>query len=263
MFYLSRKIFLILLLCYLGAQSIMSASFFESSSSGRFVKKTEHSNFRNGAYNFESKSGVEKLFFGDFNAPVEFFVAPSFESAYGFRIVRDSVRAAYFLEEKHIINYDEVAAQLSGKYPSIEFPAALYSTSASEEEKGQAAQQYNAAMRVKQEEAKIKRYEVYAQSFPINNSLADELYAKVAATVDNFSEEREPPATVDGYIVVRLIIDGSCVTFRYVVEDEVRALTVQEPEGELGRLTDICNRIVKDAKANWLNEQEYITLLNE
>lgn len=51
-------------------------------------------------YNVESKKGIEKRFFGDFNAKVEYFVDPSFRPIVGFRIYRDSSDTAYLLEVK-------------------------------------------------------------------------------------------------------------------------------------------------------------------
>ncbi|MDR1154570.1 MAG: hypothetical protein LBL04_07645 [Bacteroidales bacterium] len=62
---------------------------------GHFVKRIEY-NLRSRhdrSHNLDSKGKIEKLFFGDFNAEVEFFYLPSEEAAYGeaysgFRIVR-------------------------------------------------------------------------------------------------------------------------------------------------------------------------------
>ena len=51
-------------------------------------------------YNVENKKGVEKRFFGDFNAKVEYFVDPSFRPIIGFRIYRDSLDTSYLLEVK-------------------------------------------------------------------------------------------------------------------------------------------------------------------
>jgi len=64
-----------------------------------------------GDYNLRSKEGVEKLFFGDFNAKVEYFFEPSFEGALGFRIYRDSMDR-YTLEVKSIANFKEVHSAL-------------------------------------------------------------------------------------------------------------------------------------------------------
>ncbi|MDR1119414.1 MAG: hypothetical protein LBM08_00675 [Dysgonamonadaceae bacterium] len=58
-------------------------------------------------YNLRSKGDVEKLFFGDFNALVEFFYKPSFSSASGFRLVKDSSDKSCTLEIKYVLNYKE------------------------------------------------------------------------------------------------------------------------------------------------------------
>lgn len=53
-----------------------------------------------GMYNMNSKIGIEKRFFGDFNAKVEYFLDPSFLPNVGFRIYRDSLDITYLLEIK-------------------------------------------------------------------------------------------------------------------------------------------------------------------
>jgi hypothetical protein len=78
---------------------------------GNFLKRVEFNNWH-GSYNLNSKGYVEKLFFGDFNAQVEFFYAPSFvaskKGTSGFRIVGDSRDSSYIIEFKHIPNYEKV-----------------------------------------------------------------------------------------------------------------------------------------------------------
>lgn len=78
---------------------------------GLFQKRIENNYINNvivelpngktgGMYNVQNKKGVEKRFFGDFNAKVEYFVDPSFRPVVGFRIYRDSLDTAYLLEVK-------------------------------------------------------------------------------------------------------------------------------------------------------------------
>jgi hypothetical protein len=130
---INKKIVSVLsLFCFL-IQSGIAQSSFESSEGGRFLKRTEYNFLAPGLYNLKSKTGVEKLFFGDFNAKLEFFVEPSFEGAYGFRIVRDSTDTSYLLEIRRINNFDEVSAQLSKEYPVIGFPAKEMSSISEEE----------------------------------------------------------------------------------------------------------------------------------
>jgi hypothetical protein len=51
-----------------------------------FTKRIEYNLLMlDGVYNLRIKGDVEKLFFGDFNAPVEFFYKPSFSGASGFK----------------------------------------------------------------------------------------------------------------------------------------------------------------------------------
>ena len=68
-----------------------------------------------GFYNIQSKSDIEKLFFGDFNALIEFCYEPSnqFNPCVPscFRIIRDSLNSSYILEVKHISNYREASKE--------------------------------------------------------------------------------------------------------------------------------------------------------
>lgn len=75
--------------------------------------KTIEDNFAKGTsafkvYNFDSNTPTERLFFGDYNAPYEFYVTPSFEGAYGFRIFRNPVNFSWMFEMKRVLNWDEV-----------------------------------------------------------------------------------------------------------------------------------------------------------
>ena len=100
---------------------------------GRFLKRIEN-NYTNsirviekdgsvhGMYNLDSKSEMEKRFFGDFNAPVEFFIAPPFEGSSGFRLYRDST-GGWVLEAKQVANYREVEEKLADEFPLMSFSA--------------------------------------------------------------------------------------------------------------------------------------------
>jgi hypothetical protein len=250
MFNLNKQIlFVSFLLCF-GAQTIFAQSSVASSDGGQFLKRTEYNFLNPGQYNLKSKTDVEKLLFGDFNAKLEFFVAPSFEGSYGFRIVRDSLETSYLLELKRINNFDEVSSQLRKEYPSIGFPAKEMSSISVE--KREQARQHNNAMYEKQREESLKRYKVDTTYFPVKNDFAEKLYVKVVDAIDNFKCKGIPPTYKDGF----------SVTFRCVVEDEVWILTIQMPGGYMLDLTNLFNQLIKDAEANSLDESKYISLLD-
>lgn len=84
--------------------------------------KTIESNFEKDTsafkeYNLEGKTPTEKLFFGDFNATFEFYVAPSFDGAYGFRIFRNPVNFSWMFEMKRVLNWDEVDKKIQQEFP--------------------------------------------------------------------------------------------------------------------------------------------------
>jgi hypothetical protein len=202
------------------------------------------------SYNLNSKTAVEKLMFGDVNAMIEFFVEPSFGSPHGFRIVRDSTDTGYFLESKCISNWEKVSSEMSKKHPSIGIIAEQVATTPKEEIEQTA--QHNSAMYAKQLEEGFKNYIVDIKAVPIKDDFAKNLYVAISSMVKTFVMEGEPAS----------ILGGNEVTFRCVVGDEIWTLIIQEPDGAIGQLADLCNRIIGDMKENIFNETKYVELLN-
>jgi hypothetical protein len=245
---MNKKIFPVLFLSCFLIQTTAAQSSSESSEGGRFSKRIEYNFLIQGLHNLKSKTDVDKLFFGDFNAELEFLVEPSFEGAYGFRIVKDPLDASCRLELKHIGNFKEVNSQISKKYPSIGF--SLKEIDTVSEEKKEQARQHNNVMYEKRREERLKSYRVNTQYFPIKNDFAEKLYVTVVAAIDNFKGKGIPP----------IIMDGFSVTFRCVVGDEVWTFTIHQPQGKLLKLTNLCEQIMEDIETNNLNESKYIAL---
>lgn len=90
-------------------------------------------------YNLAGKQYLEKLFFGDLNAQVEYLMIPPFAGAYGLRIVKTGQNASYKIEIKYIANYKEAESQIDEKFPlgSMSIEKAL---GMSEEEKHRMAE---------------------------------------------------------------------------------------------------------------------------
>jgi hypothetical protein len=235
-FYIKLQGLILLLLCLL-IQSGMAQSYSESSG-GEFIKRTEYNFLGSGDYNLKNKTKMEKLLFGDFNAELEFFVESSFEGAYGFRIVRDSLKTSYFIEVKHINNFKEVAALLNKEYPVKGFPAKEMASISAEEK--EYARQHNNAMIEKQKEESFLRYKVETTDCPVTGDYAERLYSMAVAAIQNFKGKGTPPMFVDGFYV----------TFRCIVEDELWTLTVLQPEGEIKQLVNMCKQLIEDIKSN-------------
>ena len=96
------------------------------SQSTRFLKRVENNYSSDlvrlngkpdGYFNLDSKTEVEKLFFGDINAGIEFYVSPSTEANYGFRILKKPSDGSYTLEVKRISNWKEVETELREEFP--------------------------------------------------------------------------------------------------------------------------------------------------
>jgi len=81
---------------------------------GEYLKRQEYNLGMGGACNLDSKSDIEKQFFGFLNSPVEFYFNASFEvvtesqSPRGFRIMKDTLdQKTYIIEVIRIIDIDE------------------------------------------------------------------------------------------------------------------------------------------------------------
>ena len=199
-------------------------------------------------YNLNSKTEVEKLFFGEFNAPVEYFFEPDFGTAFGFRIVKDSVSDSPMLEIKIISNYDEVRVELEEKFPSIGFknpslvPDSVIKQSAI----------HNRSMYAKRKEESLKLYRIKTFSFPVSSQFAEILRDNMATLIEHF--EGLPGGQYE----------TCAVTFRYVVGNEVRTLLIQgKPQGKIFQLCELCQQIIADGIGGKLNEPRYMELLGQ
>ena len=209
---------------------------------GHFEKSIEYNvkSQYDGSHNLNSKGEIQKMFFGDFNAPVEFYYLPTStatmnkELISGFRIVRNS---SNILEVKYISNYVEAAEEAQKMYPlnpnlSWEHPQ-------------------NKTAWAKQFEEMNKLYKIETLSFPISSRFAENLYQKMVSLIDNFKAKGVPPVIFGGYSAM----------FRNVVEDEVWSLCIDMPNGDALKMSDLCRQIITDALADQLDETKYITVL--
>ena len=222
---------------------------------GWFTKTVEY-NLRmlEDLYNFNSKGEVEKLFFGDFNAPVEFFYNPSFEEASGFRIVKDTVKMSYILEIKYVSNYEEIASEMEKKYPLIGDRGDLSKVVSDEKTVGELIRNYNRNNINKKFEESLKLFKVESRSFPICKRFAEEMYKVMVSVIENFKAKGVPPIFNDGYEV----------TFRNVVEDEVWSLKIHIPTGTSLKLANLCRKIITETLATGMvDESSYIKLLDD
>lgn len=220
---------------------------------GRFSKNIEYNLLiLESVYNFNSKGDVEKLFFGDFNAPVEFFYEPSFEGASGFRIVRDTLKESYILEIKYISNYKEAESEVSKKY-SMRSISGEERESMSEDTFSSIIE-YNRKMIRMYFEEMNKLYNIENRVFLVSDQFAKKMYEKMFSVIDNFKARGVPP----------MISDGVHVTFRNVVDDEVWSLRIHEPTGRAQKFADFCLKIIKETfSVGKPDETNYIKLLDD
>ena len=252
-----KKILIVGLICELLVSFVYSQTG-DHVNGGRFSKNIEYNLlWLEAGYNFNSKGAVEKLFFGDFNAPIEFFYVHPFEGYSGFRIVRDTLKMKYIIEIKHISNYKEAQSEAAKNHPTpIGIPADkignhIISTSNMTKEERNLLEEERKNKWEKYIEERNKLFKIESRSFPISNQFAEELYKMMVSIIDNFKARGIPPH----------IVDGEEVTFRTVVEDEVWSLKIHEPQGNALKLADICKQIITDFTIGKPDELSYIKLL--
>lgn len=176
-------------------------------------------------FNLNSKGDLEKKFFGDFNAFVEFFYDPyTYGSALGFRIVKGKSDSSYVLEVKNISNFQEAQKETHKLRDSYQY-----------------------------EEMK-KLFKIETRSFFISNHFAEELYKEMVSLIDNYKVKRVPQDYYYGCYNV---------AFRTVSGDEVWSLNIHCPRvGDALKMSDLCRQILTDARANKLDESKYLTILD-
>jgi hypothetical protein len=240
--------------------SPMFSQSFDHTGPGRFLKRVEYDVTLDNKYNLDSKGNIERLLFGDFNAPFEFFLAPSFSASVGVRLVMDATNTSYLLEVKQILNHSEVRKEVEAKYPSVVVPASDYPSIPSEILDQMA--ETNRSMWAKQREEALTLYRVGTRAMLVSNLFADKLYHKMVSFIEHFKAKEVPGLTGKGNMIMT-INDGEYTTFRTVVEDEVWSLCIQNPTGNARRWSNLCQQIITDIRAGTFDETKYLKLLDE
>jgi hypothetical protein len=204
------------------------------------------------SYNTFRKSRLDKLFFGNVNAPVEYIFSPSYEvgePAAAIRIVKDSSsNAPWVLEARYITNWWEVIRRLEKKYPLRGLTIEEMGTISHAEQEQIAAG--NREMTRKNSEERYELYEVETLIFPLHH-IGDRLREKMTALVVCFRAEGGQAMINDGYTA----------TFRCVIGDEVWTLSIHEPQRRALQMSNLCRQIIEDARAGKFDEWKYVRML--
>lgn len=209
---------------------------------------------RHGDYNFDSKNKTQKLFFGDFNAPLEYILDPSFEASrdgtIGFRVYPDP-SGRQILEVKYIPDYEKIYRQTSSEYPTIGIPAAEYFSTP--ESRRDSIGAHNRTMISKFYEELPKRLRPASKKIYIGDSLARKLYGRTMQAIRDYASPGKPMMSTD----------GESATFRTVVGHDLWTLTIHSPWGEMGELSELYKQIIADVRAGRLDEAVYLRQLGD
>jgi len=216
---------------------------------GRFVKKIEYNFLAINYYNTSGKNEIEKLFFGEYNAPIEFFYTDEYHGHFGFRIIKDSTGLSNSLVVNFIINYHDAVKEAEEMFP---LKSTILAKFDSENDINlEQVIRHNKIMSAKRLEVLLTLYKIENRIFKLNNFFAEELRKKTVSLIDNFKAKGVPS----------FISGGEIFTFRVVVEDEVWSLWIHEPTGNALKMAELCKQIITDAQANQLDEKNSLAIL--
>lgn len=215
--------------------------------STRYVKTILPDYTADGECNFENKNEEERLLFGDFNAPAEFFFAPSFDGICGLRIYQDSLNQGYLLEAKRVTNWEEVNDQLKAEFPS-DRKVSTITLAQWETQKKQME-----ANKARKREEWLRRQTIFTQAVQISDTLAVRFYETVAKAIEKARKELKTNAIIN---------DGDEAVFRCVVGDELWTLKYHVPEGEYKVLSDLFRAMIADVESGTFDETKYLEALN-
>jgi hypothetical protein len=249
------------------------------SGNGRRFTKTITNNVRyydeNGkpVYDLSEKGLYDKMFFGFTNSPIEYTVLSGYlfsESDCGLRLYRDEIDSLWRLEVIPKGNYSTEIDAIDNEIKEIKIPWDYFNYVKT----GRAETvNFKVLERVWQEVPKEVSEKIHEHNRQAYEAEQDEatyisrrpkttivtvgclgglLYEKFVSVIANFKSEG-PPA---------MIMDGTFITFRCVVGEELWELGIEEPNGQVGRMSSLCSRIIKDVSENGsLDEDKYIAEL--
>jgi len=226
----------------------------------QYFRVSKENNWRDTQSNWESTRDVERLLFGDFNAPVKFFYAPSLHRLSGFRIVRDSLNSSYILEVKYISNSAEATGEARKRHPTIGLENPFVST--------EEVHRHNREAIAKQRELRLQLLEVETLSFSISQLFFEKLQEKKKTLISTFEEENssflDPICSIFNEVEIEEIvfIGSYYATFRTVVDDVVWSLWVSMPRNRALEFSNLFRQMIEDAKVGEFDEERYMEILS-
>lgn len=203
-----------------------------------------------GVHNLRSKDILQKKFFPDNNGLIEFFEAPSFRTEYGFRVVQKDTNE-YVLEIKQIDNWSEIKDRTDAKYP-LQIPQKTLPNDKRDEMNRVYAE--NVQQRRQEEKKNQTEYDILSKEISISKAFAVQLHETFIYLIKNY-DNKGPSITQ---------FDGSQITFRCVVENELWSFTIGRAFNEIDELTYICNEIMQDSTSeNAFDECKYTQRLKK
>lgn len=199
------------------------------------------------------KTRLDKRFFGDFNARLEFLLEPPFKSTIGLRIYKMPNNTSFMLEAKRVSNYQEINKQVDAEFPTENTNANVFLALSKAEQ--QRRLDYNEKVYEKRSQERLKLFKTESITIPLSDSLANKLYDKTTELLRAALLVGKSPYT---------IFDGETMTYRCVVDDnEVWTLKYHVPEGDFKALSDLFRRMIADVEAGTFDEAKYLKMLGD
>lgn len=197
---------------------------------------------------------LERLFWGDQYAQVEYLIIPSFEGASALRILPDPTTNGSILEVKHITNWGEEQDKLYEEFPGISLTSQHMSMIP--KETFDLIVKHNNSMIYKRFKKSLNLYKIKTKQIPVNDRFAKQLYSTLKKVIAASEKEKKIPF---------LMGDGERNILRCVVGDEIWTLnySYETSDGNIRKISDIYKQIIKDVEAGNLDESKYRKILDK
>lgn len=233
----------------------------DHSEGGCFTKTVEYSvvgQYIDGSdvYNYDNKSIIERVFFGETNSFVEFVMSHEQSLCISaFRIITDLQEDSCQLEIMTILHdqrWIDRERYIKAQISQIDIPPQMIHAIPLEtrdliKEHNKKAHEHLAGGEI------FRTYHPEPQTFTISRTLAEMLHKKMSTLIADFNAEG----------VALFIVDGRSATFRCVVGDEVWTLKIHQPQKRAYQLSEVCWKMIQDGLQDMLDESKCLKLLED
>lgn len=198
------------------------------------------------ASNLAHKDEIEKLLFGEYNAPFEFVLSPAFDGMQGVRLCQDPGNGKWYLETKRVLNWQEVNELVSSSVT----PAQVTTLTLEQWNKQKAQAD---SLKLQQKRKQLSSYKISSRLTPIQDDFAHTLYDIMLSFISKTAEKKPD-------VVIK---DGVITTFRCVQGSDVIILKCQMPQVSINYMSNLFTQLMVDIENGIFDEAKYLKALQK